>query len=114
MKMDRVEEDLHSGQRVQTADGRRLGSIKEVFGSHLKVDARFRSDYWLPAGAIVRIDGDTVTLGFTKDELGGYRTERPEIDAAGSTDGILTDAEQDEQRARMERELEEQRHTLAR
>jgi hypothetical protein len=108
--------ELTPGQPVYTADGKRLGPIKEVQTGRFKISVRFGRDYWLSCRQVTTSDPDAVVMGFGSDELSEYKLRlideerylEPEADAVISTD------EQTEQRERMERELREQRRNLSR
>ncbi len=101
-----------------TADGRRLGTVKDVAGSYLQVDAQRRRDYWLSGEHVERMTADAVTLRFRYRDLAQFRLSEPGLEPsqdplreiAGKP--VLTDVEQLEQRRRMEMELAGQREQL--
>ena len=45
------------GSEVHTADGDKLGEVKEIRGSHFKVNASMQPDYWLDTTCIAGVDG---------------------------------------------------------
>lgn len=106
------------GRDVLTADGRRLGTVKEISGSYLQVNAPRRADYWLSGEQVERISDDAVTLRFPYRELGEFRLPEPGLEPsedplrhiAGKP--VLTEEEQLEQRRRMAMELASQRRRL--
>ncbi len=68
---------LALGCPVFTADGDKLGTVKEVRGSALKVDAPMQPDYWLSTGSIRLARTDRIDLAFPKDRLGDYKLDGP-------------------------------------
>lgn len=58
------------GAEVLTADGDKLGTVKEVSGSCFKVDAPMRPDYWLGTDTVASSTGGVVRLTLAKDGLG--------------------------------------------
>jgi hypothetical protein len=58
---------------VFTADGDKLGTVREVRGDAFKVDAPMQPDYWLPFSSIATAGADGVRLGFAKDHLGDFK-----------------------------------------
>jgi Uncharacterized protein conserved in bacteria (DUF2171) len=65
------------GAEVFTADGERLGEIKEVRQGSFKVNAAMQPDYWLPVHSIASTTGNRVTLSFGNDRLGDYKSNEP-------------------------------------
>jgi hypothetical protein len=63
------------GAEVLTADGDKLGTVKEVSGSCFKVDAPMRPDYWLGTDTVASSTGGTVRLNLNKDHLGEAKAE---------------------------------------
>lgn len=70
---------LREGQRVVTADGEELGSVKEVAPLSFKVDAPMALDYWLPIDAVVQQEpgGDAITT-FMRERLADHIIEPPD------------------------------------
>ncbi len=66
------------GTEVMTADGDKLGTVKEVTGFCFKVDAKMRPDYWLATDSIASADGGMVRLSFDKNMLGDAKVDSPE------------------------------------
>jgi hypothetical protein len=66
-----------TGADVYTADGDKLGKVKEVSGDCFKVDASMRPDYWLARDCITSAAGNDVQLGFNKNQLGDVKLDRP-------------------------------------
>lgn len=64
------------GTGVITADGDKLGKVKEVSGSCFKVDAPMQPDYWLGVDTVASAAGGVVKLTITKDRLGAAKYER--------------------------------------
>lgn len=71
---------IHEGQTVLTLDNKRLGTVKELTDTHLKVDVRFRRDYWLPQDQVAFIDDEVVGLLFRSDEAELYKLPTPDDD----------------------------------
>jgi hypothetical protein len=71
--------NLHTGQAVYTADGDRLGEVKELRGDYFKIDAAMKPDYWLACDCVLGGMGgdDRVTLSFEKDRLADYKQKEP-------------------------------------
>jgi hypothetical protein len=66
------------GVEVYTADGDKLGTVKEIEGRCFKVDAPIQRDYWLASDAIAGSSGGGIRLSFTKDRLGDEKVDSPE------------------------------------
>jgi hypothetical protein len=73
MAMDPVH-DIHVGLEVHTFDGQRLGLVKEVTATGIKVDAPLRPDYWLSRDRVLSFTNERVTMDFNHDDL--FRHER--------------------------------------
>jgi hypothetical protein len=69
--------DLPTGVEVFTADGDKIGEVREVSGTSFKVNAAMQPDYWLPRGAVASSSGNRVMLTFAKDQLGDYKRDEP-------------------------------------
>lgn len=65
------------GDKVLTADGEELGTIKEVRSASFKIDASLQPDYWLPVESLASASGDAVRLSITKDQLDDTKVEPP-------------------------------------
>ena len=63
------------GAEVMTADGDKLGKVKEVSGGCFKVDARMQPDYWLGTDCIAGSSAGAVRLTINKDQLGDAKDE---------------------------------------
>jgi hypothetical protein len=62
------------GCDVYTADGSKLGIVKEVQGIYFKVDAPMKPDYWLASECIRGAGmGNRVDLSFQKDDLSKFK-----------------------------------------
>lgn len=66
------------GAEVYTADGDKLGKVKEVVGSCFKVDAPMQPDYWLARDCVATSAGSEVRLTFAKDRLNDAKIDGPE------------------------------------
>jgi hypothetical protein len=67
--------DIRPGREVFTLDGEKLGRVKEVTGSALKIDASMRPDYWLPRSHVLSFTNERVTMDFNHDDLKRYEFE---------------------------------------
>jgi hypothetical protein len=65
------------GTPVYTADGDKLGTVKQIQGVSFKVDAPMRPDYWLRTALIATVGADRVELAVPKDQLGDYQLDEP-------------------------------------
>jgi hypothetical protein len=109
---------LQEGATVCTAEGESLGKLKEVHGAFFKVSPRLRPGYWLSSDCVIASTDGQVTVNFSKGDLSAYKLGAPgsshgTVETPSSGDAVLSHGEQDEQRERMERELEEQRRNLS-
>src|SRR5437773_137282 len=66
------------GAKVMTADGKELGTVKEISGRCFKVDAPMQPDYWLASDCIRGSSGSGVQLTFNKDRLGDAKMSGPD------------------------------------
>lgn len=76
------------GQPIYDADGNELGSVKEVRGSYVKVDASMQPDYWLRTDALTTAPGSgelTVMAGAEP-----YSQPGPELDQETTAYGRAT------------------------
>jgi len=96
-------------QEIVTADGFELGKVKEVTETHFKVDAPMKGDYWLAADDVAEMRGQLVVLNFNETDLDAHALAEP-----APADTLLSVSQQQDQRVRMEAELEGQRAGLAR
>jgi hypothetical protein len=80
------ETNLAVGKDLYTHDGDHLGTVKEIRGGLVKVDAPLQPDYWLSASAIDQPLGNDLYVTFTKDQLGTYKVDAP-IAPVGETIG---------------------------
>ena len=69
--------NVPSGAEVFTADGDKIGEVKEVRSESFKVNAAMQPDYWLPISTVASTSGDRVTLSFQRDRLGDYQSDEP-------------------------------------
>src|SRR5215207_5048826 len=65
--------DIAEGADVLTADGDKVGEVKEIRGGYFKVNAHLQLDYWLQRQFVTSNADGKVTMSFTKDELGDYK-----------------------------------------
>lgn len=67
-----------AGANVVTADGDKLGTVKEVSGDCFKVDASMQPDYWLGMDCIASSTTGEIRLTFPKDRLGEAKLSGPD------------------------------------
>lgn len=107
---------LSAGRPVLTADGHRIGSLKQVHGNYLEVDSPMHRDYWLSCDDVEAVRDDTVVMAFDETHAAEHRFDAlPEdADASVSLPGpVILDGEaQQRERETMEREIAEQARTL--
>jgi hypothetical protein len=68
---------LTQGCPVYTADGDKLGTVKETRASAFKVNAPRQPDYWLAFSCVRAVTPERVELAFPKDRLGDYKQDNP-------------------------------------
>lgn len=79
---------VNPGADVMSADGKRLGIVKEALQDRFLVDVRWAPDYWLGTETIDSADGEVVQLLLTKDAIGPAKLRK---EVAGP--GVSRDAE---------------------
>lgn len=101
------------GDMVYTLDREELGRVKEISGTFFKVNVRWGRDYWLSCDYIGQSTPGDVQLVLVKNQIADYKMSRPaeaqEPMLDGTVDSLISDAEMEDQRRRMEAELAEQR-----
>jgi hypothetical protein len=107
------------GASVTTSDGENVGRVSEISGSFFKVNAPLRRDFWLSLEYATLTLPEEVQLEFGKKELDDHKLAEPGLEPEedpmrdiARDSVILSEDEQLEQRARMERELAMQRKDL--
>jgi hypothetical protein len=106
------------GFDVFTADGFPVGSVGEIAGAFMRIDAHLRPDFWLRLDDATNVEGRSVTLAYPKEALPQHKHPSPELTPddfmpAGAAPVLLDEKEQQRQRELMEHELEEQRPHLS-
>ena len=109
--MDAAVSNVETGAVAMTRDGKKLGTVADVEGRYVKINAPLARDYWLKDDYVAEEAPGCLTFGFDKKDVGAYRVDKPVLtaDPVTAEDAVLTPREQDEQRERMERELQAQR-----
>lgn len=69
--------NVQVGSEVYTADGEKLGTVKEIAGDRFKVDVRLQPDYWLSLSNVQSTEDAMVTLAFGNERLGEYKVDGP-------------------------------------
>src|SRR5688500_2854356 len=69
--------DIAEGADIVTADGDKIGTVKEVRGGYFKVNAHLQVDYWLQRQFVTHNADGRVTMSFNKDDLGDYKVAEP-------------------------------------
>lgn len=77
MTMDPVH-DIAPGREIFTQDGHRLGVVKEVTATALKVDAPLHPDYWLPRDRVLSFTNERVTMDFAHADLDRHTIAHPD------------------------------------
>lgn len=103
-----------AGFDVFTADGMPVGTVSEIAGGFMRIDAQLRPDFWLRLDEATNVEGRSVTLAYPKEALPQHKHTGPaptpdDYMPAGADPVLLDEEEQQHQRELMERELEEQR-----
>lgn len=73
MTTSRGSDVAHVGARVMTADGKQLGTVKEVRADRFLVDVRWAPDYWLSTDVIGDGSQEVLQLTVTKSEIGSAK-----------------------------------------
>lgn len=73
MTVESTGNDLDVGAEVFTADGKRLGLVKEVCGGRFKVDIRWKADFWLSSSSIGNGSPGRITTVFPRRKLNEHR-----------------------------------------
>jgi hypothetical protein len=71
------------GSSVITADGHKIGSVKEKMSRHFKVETGLlQRDFWLPAETVdSAVAGEPVLLSAAKDDLDSHKVRESDIAA---------------------------------
>ena len=109
---------MDRGAAIKTADGKKLGRVRQIEGAHFKVDAALQRDYWLSMAYVQSVAVDEVVMSFEASDSKAYRltAPAPEEDIVAAPikgEVILSEEEQRETRESMARQLAEQRKHLA-
>ena len=102
--------DAAIGTPVFSRDGSKLGTVKAVQGVSFQVGVRWGHDYWLSREIAAPYEGGLRVL-VDRADLTAYKQDRPSRflpDLDAHEDGLLDEREQQEQRERLERELEDE------
>jgi hypothetical protein len=65
--------DVDIGAEVFTADGKRLGRVKEIAVGRFKVDMRWKADFWLSASTIGNSSAGRLTTSFPRRKLNEHK-----------------------------------------
>jgi hypothetical protein len=68
---------IAEGQPIRTIDRKYVGRVKIVEPAHLRVDVRFRPDFWLSRDVVAFANPRGVTLSIHASELASYRLKSP-------------------------------------
>lgn len=98
---------LREGSLVLAADGEEVGAVAETQSQYFRVDAPMRQDFWLNLDLVSSVEDGQVRLTISSEDLDAYGEKRPP-----TGDALLSPAEQQTQRERMEAELAAQRERL--
>jgi hypothetical protein len=87
--------DIAEGCEVFTADGDKLGTVKEVQGGYFKLNVSLHPDYWLQRQFVTSNDGGRITMSFTKDQADDYKVKFLPEDAVLQGQDARFDAKHD-------------------
>jgi hypothetical protein len=109
---------LKLGSPVRTSEGDEIGKLAEIANDRIKVDAPLRPNFWVGGDDVVPAGDGHVQLAFVRGDLEAHRVDPPGQEKSDplveqKSDRIVPEQEQVEMRIRMERELAEQRQSLA-
>lgn len=65
--------ELEIGAKVVTADGKQIGTVREIGGDSFKVERRLLPDYWLGNEYVDDVAGGIVQMIVTKEGLGAAK-----------------------------------------
>ena len=68
--------DIATGAEVFTADGKKIGTVKEVGSDAFKIDAPMKPDYWLDCATIDTCTPQAVTVGLSSDAVEDVKMTR--------------------------------------
>lgn len=101
---------LEPGSRVVAADSKGLGVVSDVRGPYFKVHRRlFVPDRWFDVNDVVAVFEDEVVVEFDKGSAAEHQVPAAVVNDArleARGDHLLDDATVEEQRERMEREID--------
>lgn len=67
------------GMHVVGTDGKEVGTVKEVRDSDFLIDRPMRRDVYAPFNAIQHVNGDTVTLNVSSDQVDNMNWPKPSL-----------------------------------
>jgi hypothetical protein len=70
-------DDLVIGSEIISRDGMYVGTMKELKGRYLKVDAPMQPDLWLPLDTIASVIPNRIVLKFDADRLPDFALSLP-------------------------------------
>ena len=70
-------EEIVIGAEVVTADGKKLGTVKQAEGGAFLVNAPRQLDYWLEADLVGNATAERVELLIKQGDLGPYKMDNP-------------------------------------
>ena len=71
---------IEAGAAVMSADGKKLGIVKDVREDRFLVDVRWAPDYWLGVEAVDNTSADLVQLLITREAVGSAKLHNGGID----------------------------------
>lgn len=69
---------IRAGLPVYSEDGDKLGSVKELRGVYIKIDAALQPDYWLRFEDLLSYTAERATMAFPAAQLPSRKAEVPE------------------------------------
>jgi hypothetical protein len=70
--------DISPGRAVYSQDGHELGTVKEVRGGLIKIDAPLQPDYWLRRSDVLSYTNERVTFSFDRSALDTHKHHEPD------------------------------------
>ena len=70
---------VRAGMHVVGADGKEVGTVKEVRDKDFLIDRPMRRDVYAPFDAIQNVNGDKVTLNVSSDKVDNMNWPKPSV-----------------------------------
>jgi hypothetical protein len=70
--------DISPGRAAYTQDGHHVGTVKEVRGASIKIDAPMQPDFWLHRADVLSFTNERVTFSFDRTALDSHKQHHPD------------------------------------